>query len=128
MNEIYFFIYFVPAPYPSQHIPPKKLIPVLDTSCFHSTTNPVAAPLIENALLPKYLRRNKKRKEKHHHIVRKFGKNNPRAAAYLVAIYECENGFAFEEDSPEAMFCSLKKWIGKEPRCIVYEEEATTGT
>lgn len=40
---------------------------------------------------------------------------------YLVAVYECTEGYVFEDSTTDRLFCSDGAWLGAIPRCVKVE-------
>lgn len=40
---------------------------------------------------------------------------------YLVAVYECIEGYVFEDSTTDRLFCSDGAWLGAIPRCVKVE-------
>lgn len=40
---------------------------------------------------------------------------------YLVAVYECTEGYVFEDSTTDRLFCSDGAWLGTIPRCVKVE-------
>ncbi|OAD54469.1 Signal peptide, CUB and EGF-like domain-containing protein 2 [Eufriesea mexicana] len=77
----------------------------LDLSCFMKARRKgfAKAPLLENAHPAKYARRK--------NVLPPYNR-------YLVAVYECTEGFVFEDSMADRLFCSDGAWLGALPRCV----------
>ena len=40
---------------------------------------------------------------------------------YLVAVYECVEGYVLKDPMADRMFCSKRNWVGTVPECIKTE-------
>lgn len=37
---------------------------------------------------------------------------------YLVAVYECADGYVFVDSTTDRLFCSNGTWLGHRPKCV----------
>ncbi|XP_029163192.1 fibrillin-1-like isoform X1 [Nylanderia fulva] len=83
----------------------ETVVSQLDNSCFVKTRRKrlIKAPLIEHAYLAKYARRK--------NVLPPYNR-------YLVAVYECADGYVFVESTTDRLFCSNGTWLGRRPKCI----------
>lgn len=73
----------------------------LDMTCLEEGL--IRAPHIHNGEVVRYTRKKKGSK------------------VFLVAFYECDDGFVFDRDSSEnfdRVYCSQEQWVGNYPQCV----------
>lgn len=77
----------------------------LDVSCFSKIFGKpiVSAPFIEHAVPVKYARRK--------NVLPPYNR-------YLVAVYECADGYVFQDSTTDRLFCSKSAWLGRRPKCV----------
>lgn len=75
----------------------------LDMSCLEDGL--IRAPQIQNGEIVQYTRRKK-------------GPN-----LFLVAFYECDNGFELENSLVDRLYCSQEQWVGDIPHCMSVDGE-----
>ncbi|XP_033229535.1 fibrillin-1-like [Belonocnema kinseyi] len=85
----------------------ETLVSKLDVSCSKGKSVFKAPPQLENARPPKIVRRK--------NVV--SSKRN-----YLVAIYECLEGYVLKDSMADRMFCSKRNWLGTMPECVEDQE------
>ncbi|KYM93760.1 Fibrillin-3 [Cyphomyrmex costatus] len=71
----------------------------------------IKAPSIEHARPAKYARRK--------NILPPYNR-------YLVAVYECADGYVFVDSTTDRLFCSNGTWLGRRPRCVRDNPETPT--
>lgn len=90
---------------------PGRLLPLLDLSCGDGAP----APAVAHATV-RYQRRKRRNKRRTKH-------------GYLVALYECTDGYLLQPGSTGALYCSQGQWLGDVPQCeSLYTTTTTTVT
>lgn len=89
-------------------IAPKNIIHLLDMSCLNHGL--ISAPRVENADVIRYSRK----KSPYGSSVKRF----------VIATYECRDGYEFSQHETTSLYCSKKQWIGHPPLCVKNQNEA----
>lgn len=45
---------------------------------------------------------------------------------FLVAVYECDDGYVFENSNFDRLYCSQEQWVGDYPQCVSLNGEEGT--
>lgn len=95
----------------------------LDLSCVgRERGESVRPPALDNAYVVKYNRYGESRQPGISNAMCSFfGVSSSRKKdgnVFLVAFYECEDGFQLESDDTDRLYCSMDAWIGERPRCV----------
>ncbi|XP_035701322.1 uncharacterized protein LOC118433481 [Folsomia candida] len=74
-----------------------------DTTCVKREGRGLTAPAVSHARVVKYTRRRNRSRDRNY---------------YVMALYECLEGYDFPLESSDRMFCSRNKWVGPTPVCL----------